>query len=82
VVEAFEKDMSISSEVMRHILVLPKYRSKEGMFLDVISAIHYGEYSDELLVEIGKEALKSLRVKFESDNTPDQKSFYHQAMNA
>lgn len=78
--EAFEKDMSISPEVMKHILVLPKYRSKNGTFLDVISAIHYGDYSDELLVEIGKAALKSLREQFECDNTPGQKSFYRQAI--
>lgn len=82
VVSSLEKDLSITPEVMRHILVLPNYRSKDGKFLDVVSAIHYGDYSDELLVEIAKEALSSLREKFEKDNTPDQKSMYHQAANA
>lgn len=82
VVDALEKDLSITPEVMRHILVLPKYRSKEGTFLDVISAIHIGEYGDEFLVEVAKAALQSLREKFERDNTPAKGSLYHQAANA
>lgn len=82
VVGALENDRSITPEVMRHILILPKYRSKEGIFLDVVTAIHNGDYSDELLVEIAAAALKSLREKFEKDHTPARESIYHQALKA
>lgn len=82
VASSLEKDKSITPEVMRHIFVLPKYRSKEGTFLDVVTAIHDGDYSDELLVEIASAALKSLREKFEKDHTPALGSMYHQALNA
>lgn len=82
VASSLEKDKSITPEVMRHILVLPKYRSKEGRFLDVVTAIHDGDYSDELLVEIATAALKNLREKFEKDHTPTQGGIYHQALNA
>ncbi len=82
VADAFEKDLSITPEVLRHVLVIPKYRAKDGTFLDVISAIHLGEYGDEFLVEVAKEALHSLREKFEKDNTPAQNSLYRQAVEA
>ncbi|EQC45007.1 hypothetical protein M899_0567 [Bacteriovorax sp. BSW11_IV] len=82
VVDAIGKDLSLSPDVMRHILVMPKYRTKEGMFLDVVSAIHYGEFNDEFLVEVAKAALHSLREKFDRDNTPAKNSLYHQALDA
>jgi len=82
VCEAFEKDLSIAPEVLRHILVTPKYRSKSGIFLDVISALHSDEYNVEFLVEVAKTALDNLRKKFEEDNTPSKNSLYRQVANA
>ena len=80
VVETLTKDKSLSPKVMLHILTTPRYKMGDRTFMDVVSAIHLGNYPNEFLMEIADKAITSLREKYMQNKAPARESIYYAAI--
>ena len=76
VVNTLKQDEILTAPLMLKILVTPAYEMEDGTYLDVASAIHAGEYHNELLVHIADAAIKKMRSRYEAEKRPARSSLY------
>lgn len=82
VVETLARDESLTSLVIKKVLVAPYYRQEDGSYLDVVSAIHMGNIQNDLLTPIADAALKHFRKSYEEEKWPIENGLYNQARQA
>ena len=82
VVETLARDLSLTSLIIKKVLVTPCYRKEDGTFLDVASAIQMGNIQNDLLTPIADAALKHFRKSYESEKWPIAEGLYNLARRA
>jgi len=82
VTETLARDESLTSVIIKKVLVTPCYRREDGSYLDVISAIHMGNIQNDFLPLIADAALKHFRKNYEAEKCPIEDGLYYQAKRA
>ncbi|OQW45954.1 MAG: hypothetical protein A4S09_16930 [Proteobacteria bacterium SG_bin7] len=77
IVETLARDQSLTSGIIKKVLVSPFYRQEDGSYLDVVSAIHMGTIQNDLLTPIADAALKHLRKSYEEEKRPIENGLYN-----
>ncbi len=52
----------------------------DGTFMDVVSAIHLGNFPNEILVEIADKAITNLTAKYLQNKAPGRESINYEAI--
>jgi hypothetical protein len=79
VVTSLKLDPTLDSASIKKVLISPYYELEDGNYVDVIAAIHLGDFRNEQLVEVAKAALDKLRNKFYTEKKPAKDSLYRRA---